>query len=52
VDYTSDGTLTQDLAIRNEEKKGFPVIAGKIIEKKDPFDGDSIASHINTATWR
>lgn len=33
------------------EKKGFPVIAGKLLKKGSHFDGDSIASHINTATW-
>ena len=33
------------------EEKGFPVIAGKLLEKGSLFDGDSISSSINAATW-
>lgn len=33
------------------EAKGFPVIAGKLLEKGSVFDGDSISSSINAATW-
>jgi hypothetical protein len=33
------------------EAKGFSVIAGKLLEKGSVFDGDSISSSINAATW-
>ncbi len=33
------------------EEKGYPVIAGKLLKKGSQFDGDLIASHINSPTW-